>query len=221
MSGDVFLTRSLRWPASSSLYNWVLEFLLREADQRGSVDALREIREHQFGVIALEDFPVEDRDELLSLLATRLVSDAGERLPPDLTGRGETLTTLEELADMAVVTLREHRGQELVSGWVSVDQDLHWQASSWFIGWVARFVRDNLPDGHCLLGTIASLQDQDPAVLDLTRMDSESRRALLIRFRDDLVPDARRRLPSYKVGLPRYLAKLQQLADMAAAATTP
>jgi hypothetical protein len=59
MAGDVWLSKQAHWGANSSLYHWVLDFLIAGVDDPGAVADLEEIRDANLGLVNLEDFDLK------------------------------------------------------------------------------------------------------------------------------------------------------------------
>jgi hypothetical protein len=104
MAGDVWLSRQAHWAANSSLYHWVLDFLIAGVDDPGAVTDLEEIRDANLGLVNLEDFDPKVQRRMLGLLGQDLVSDARSRLRADMPDRQGFIEGLEELAGMAQET---------------------------------------------------------------------------------------------------------------------
>lgn len=104
MSGAIFLGINEAWMASNSPYRWSVDYLTEKVTNPHARSTLREIAEHGFDTIDLNDpeqFDSDARKEILSLLSKNLVADAEDRLPSDLNGRKEYLEVLGELAERA------------------------------------------------------------------------------------------------------------------------
>ncbi|WP_424184122.1 hypothetical protein ACOBQX_19590 [Actinokineospora sp. G85] len=103
MAGDVFIGDDRHWAASSSMYNWVLDALIDHATTPTAKAALIEIRDASLGIIDLadDDYFAEGGDELLTIIATRLVPHAQRQFPQDMPARAAFLRQLNTLADLA------------------------------------------------------------------------------------------------------------------------
>jgi hypothetical protein len=101
MSGDIWLSKDVRWLANSSLYHWVLNFLIVSIDKPDTVRDLEEIRDNNLGLINIEDFDLGTQRQMVYLLRESLVPEAESRLRGDMEGRQDLLEALQELADMA------------------------------------------------------------------------------------------------------------------------
>jgi hypothetical protein len=101
MAGDVWLSREERWSVNSSLYHWVLEFLISSINDHRAVASLAEIRDANIGLVNVADFDPEVQHQVLDLLRDSLVHDAQTRLPPDMPDRQGFIAGLQELADLA------------------------------------------------------------------------------------------------------------------------
>ncbi|MGQ0837132.1 hypothetical protein [Actinokineospora sp.] len=104
MAGDIWITRETRWAANSSLYHWVLDFLIDHLDDPATVAGLEEIRDNNLGLVCAEDFPSPARVDLISVIRDQLVSDAETRLPGNMAERDEFITELRRLAHLADIT---------------------------------------------------------------------------------------------------------------------
>ena len=101
MAGAIKLASGELWTASSSPYHWVLEFLIASVQDKTAMDALAEIRDANLGMVDLQEFAPEVRDQMQGLISDRLLPDAEARLRTDLPDRAGYLAILRELADMA------------------------------------------------------------------------------------------------------------------------
>lgn len=99
MSGDIWITRQLRWPTNDSLYNWVLDFLIGRTADADALAELEEIRDENLGVVVVEDFPTPVRIAMVEAIRDDLVRDAESRLPGD--EWAEYREALGELSDLA------------------------------------------------------------------------------------------------------------------------
>jgi hypothetical protein len=99
MSGDIWLSKDVRWLANSSLYHWVLDFLIVSVDKPDAVRDLEEIRDNNLGLVNIEDFDLGTQHQMVHLLRESLVPQAESRLQGE--GRQDFLEALQELADMA------------------------------------------------------------------------------------------------------------------------
>jgi len=104
MAGDVWLSKQAHWATNSSLYHWVLDFLISGVDDQTAVADLEEIRDANLGLVNLEDFDSKVRRRMLELLRHDLVPDAQSRLRADMPDRQGFIEGLEELAGMAQET---------------------------------------------------------------------------------------------------------------------
>ncbi|HVK23644.1 MAG TPA: hypothetical protein VM677_20005 [Actinokineospora sp.] len=112
MSGDIWITKQLRWPVNNSLYHWVLEYLIDHVvTDADALAELEEIRDDNIGIVVADDFTQPVRATIVTALRDDLVPDAEKRLP-ELTGREGFLDALRRLADLAAEdTPREHASQ--------------------------------------------------------------------------------------------------------------
>ncbi|MDQ3404482.1 MAG: hypothetical protein M3548_14015 [Actinomycetota bacterium] len=101
MAGDIWINEDARWPVNSSLYHWVLEFLILNLDDLDTVANLEEIRDNNLGIVDVEDYPLPMRERIVTLLRDELVPDATVRLPHDMRNRDGYIDALGELALMA------------------------------------------------------------------------------------------------------------------------
>lgn len=104
MAGDVWLSKQAHWATNSSLYHWVLDFLISGVDDPTTVADLEEIRDANLGLVDLEDFDPIVQRRMLELLRQNLVPDAQSRLRKDMPDREGFIEGLEELANMAQET---------------------------------------------------------------------------------------------------------------------
>jgi hypothetical protein len=104
MAGDVWLSKQAHWATNSSLYHWVLDFLISRVDDPGAVADLEEIRDANLGLVNLEDFDPKVQRRMLELLRHDLVFDAQSRLRADMPDRQGFIEGLQELAGMAQET---------------------------------------------------------------------------------------------------------------------
>lgn len=108
MAGDIWVTREKRWPVNSSLYTWVLDFLVEQATSVAARTQLEEIRDENLGLVVLDDFSRTDRYELLEIIRDRLVPDAVERVPRV----GEYKDFLDELQRLAAMAATDRSAGE-------------------------------------------------------------------------------------------------------------
>ncbi|CRK61007.1 hypothetical protein [Alloactinosynnema sp. L-07] len=99
MSGDIWITRQLRWPVNDSLYHWVLDFLIDRTVDAETLADLEEIRDENLGVVVVEDFPTPVRNTMVAAIRDELVPDAEKRLPGE--DWAEYRDALRELAGLA------------------------------------------------------------------------------------------------------------------------
>lgn len=215
MAGDILLTSRLAWPANSSLYHWVLDFLLTQAERPGAVAALREADEAGLGNVDLEELAVADRDELYEILRDRLVPDAAARIPEDAGYRDTYLAELGELARMAGTALERYRGQEIADHTIVLGPGRRWQANRAVYMRALSFLARSATGPAA---TTAKKARMNPGQeFDLTVLPADERDEVLALLQERLVEDSRRRIPEEKAGLDRLLGKLRELAEAARA----
>src|SRR5215831_2704711 len=106
MAGDVWLSDKIRWSANSSLYHWVLEFLISWVDDHEAVRSLKEIRDVNIGLVNVAEFDPKVQHQIIELLRGSLVPDAQTRLRPDMPDRQGFIEGLQELAALVSAAAR-------------------------------------------------------------------------------------------------------------------
>ncbi|MBC6451731.1 hypothetical protein [Actinokineospora xionganensis] len=110
MSGDIWITRQLRWPVNDSLYNWVLDFLIDRTADADALAELEEVRDENLGVVVVEDFPQAVRAAMVAAIRDDLVPEAEKRLPGD--EWAEFRDELSKLAELAEADSPGSKGPE-------------------------------------------------------------------------------------------------------------
>jgi len=101
MAGSIYINKDKRWAANNSAFQFVTDFLIRNSDDVYVVGAIKEIASANVGVIDLDNFNPEKRQDILTLLSTKLIPDAQGLLPQDLPQREAYLLLLGELVELA------------------------------------------------------------------------------------------------------------------------
>lgn len=104
MAGAIVMAPDEIWMASNSPFRWVVDYLMDKLSNGPAKDQIKTIADQGFDTLDLDDpdqFTPIDRTNILRILHEHLVSDAEQRLPPDVGGRDEYVRVLAELADQA------------------------------------------------------------------------------------------------------------------------
>jgi hypothetical protein len=104
-----------------------------------------------------------------------------------------------------------------VAGTIFLDSRRSWPVASWAFRWVAEFLADRIEDEQAV-DYLRRVIDSNMGILGLEESGDFSpavRRQILHLLREDLVPDARVRLPSENFDREAALEILGQLANMA------
>lgn len=210
MAGDILLSSTLAWPASSAHYQWVLDFLVERAERPGAVAALREADEAGLGIVDLEELAVPDRDELYELLRDRLVPTAEQSIPQDAAYREAYLAAFGELRALAVTALDRYRGSEIVDHVVVLAPGVQWGTHQAMYRWVLAFLADRSGSAR-----LQQLRADGATELDLDQLPDGDRAELLALLEESLVDHATRQLPGGMAGRTKFVQRVRELADLA------
>jgi hypothetical protein len=66
MASTVFISDEYAWTASSGLFEWVLEYLLKNVNDVATKESIQQVVQHQFGSIDVTQMSAAGRREVLS-----------------------------------------------------------------------------------------------------------------------------------------------------------
>lgn len=101
MSGTISLSAGSRWSAASWLFDWVVRFLAREAEDPDVADELREAVDENLGWVDLASFPARIQQVIFEKIRYALVPAAEAELSSAIPNRQGVIDTIQELAGMA------------------------------------------------------------------------------------------------------------------------
>lgn len=212
MAGDILLTSSLAWPASSAHYQWVLDFLVEQSTRPGARTALEEADETGIGIVDLAELAIEDRDELYELLRDRLVPTAALRIPADAVYRDAYLSSFGELRDLATMALDRYRGKEIADHAVVLAPGARWNTSGARYRWLLAFLTDRA--SVATSAHLTRLRDDGATELDLTDLPADHR-AEVLGLLGNALRDHAARLPTDLADRDDHLRQVDDLVDLA------
>jgi hypothetical protein len=76
MANTIFISDEYAWTASSGLFEWVLEYLMKSVDDAATKETIQQVVQHGLGSVDVTQMSEAGRREVLSALRTGMVAAA-------------------------------------------------------------------------------------------------------------------------------------------------
>lgn len=112
MAGTIVSSDSHHWSAASWFFDWVITAIEDQITNPKLAERLREIVDHNLGVLSLPDLPDDEREDLVRTIRGSFLETAKSSLPPDVPNGDRALVHLRLLVefvseDYPLPTLRD------------------------------------------------------------------------------------------------------------------
>lgn len=97
MAGTIFTLKGELWSVNSNEFYYAIDTIAGEVTLPALAAKLREIDDEHLGMLDLRDFSVSEREQMLTVICTSLVSTAQRELP---TAAPERIARLRELVTL-------------------------------------------------------------------------------------------------------------------------